>query len=213
MLEHGLPSVFQHLECALLGNNINCLLPNKKICIYELGFDVVVSDSPDFRLFEWLDTQVCSGRLLVESFASYSIIYGTFHLNLTSGSLLPPSTSVYYSSSNKCLSSRSPCLWTWIHHEYPMNLCTVSCTYFSYLAQTTIFALGRSIFSFIWSLLNWAHMFECYIAKLALKTGHHNDMLQVSLKPLRNSWFGRGFLPTFDILYAGVFKWCYDPPS
>jgi len=71
--------------------------------MYELGFDVVVSDSPDFRLCERLDTEVFSGTLLVESFVSSSTD-GTFRFNLTSGSLPPPSSSVY-SSSNECLSS------------------------------------------------------------------------------------------------------------
>lgn len=84
-----------------------------------------------------------------------------------------------------------------------------TCTNFSHLAQTTIFALGRSVFPFIWSLLQLDTYIWVLYCKACSKDWSPKDMLQVSLKP-QKIMVGRDFCPTSDILYVVVFKWCYD---
>jgi hypothetical protein len=52
------------------------------------------------------------------------------------------------------------------------------------------------------TLLNRTFIFESYTTRLVLKTNTKKpcSILELSLKALKNSWFGKVFWPTFEII-------------
>lgn len=78
----------------------------------------------------------------------------------------------------------------WISHELAHHVLHK----FLAIAADNYICVGK-YFLFYMVTPKVGHIFECYIAKLVVKTGHQNNMLQVSLKSIKTHGLGKIFVP------------------